>query len=176
MDLGRVCSGGEGYRTRRGWWARTLASLAPSSHHRDVDETSKSRMLRAWNEQSSELGSPPATEAELRAFESRYGPIPAEFRWFLHACGGGVVGSEWVDDVESLPASHDRFQEGKAIEHGWTMENVFIIGWDGGGSPMAIEHATGRVVVEHPGLDPWVLAPSFEVFLSQGLGLALVGL
>lgn len=105
----------------------------------------------------------PASEADLRAFERTFGTIPADYRWYLAECGGGVIGSEWVDDVEELKKSHLKFTHEE-----WTMEDVFVIGWDGGGNPMAIDRSTGRVLVEdHQFGGIHVLANSFADFVLR---------
>ena len=113
---------------------------------------------------------PPATESELSSFEALFGPIPSEFRWYLTACGGGVVGSEWVDGIAQLAESHLKFESESRLPGGWTMTNVFIIGWDGAGNPFGIDLATGAVLVEdHNFGGVHVIAPSFEAFLVTGL-------
>jgi hypothetical protein len=112
-----------------------------------MDEVMRRTVLKAWRSLPSELRSPPASEKELCEFESAFGRIPKEFRWFLSTCGGGPVGSEWVDGVKRLAESHRKFQRESGIS-GWTMKGVFVIGWDGSGNPFGIELATGRVVVE----------------------------
>ena len=111
-----------------------------------------------------------ATEDELTAFEALYGSIPLDFRWFLAECGGGPVGSEWVDSIAELPQSHSRFQKQSAEAGGWTMRDVFIIGWDGSGNPLGIHAPTGEVWVEdHNFGGVHRVAESFERFLSIGL-------
>ena len=107
--------------------------------------------------------SAPASPEELTAFEKEFGPIPDDYRWYLTSCGGGVIGSEWVDDVSKLKKTHAKF-----LKEGWTMKDVFAIGWDGGGNPMAIERATGKVLVEdHDFGGIHVLAGSFAEFVLQ---------
>ena len=85
---------------------------------------------------------------ELADFEARYCSIPADFRWFLAECGGGSVGSEWVDDITELPHSHDKFRREAAHPNGWTMCDVFVIGWDGAGNPFGIHTPTNELRVE----------------------------
>ncbi|MBC7967699.1 MAG: SMI1/KNR4 family protein, partial [Fuerstia sp.] len=94
-------------------------------------------------------------------FENVFGSIPTDYRWYLATCGGGVIGSEWVDDITQLKDSHLKFSS-----EGWTMNNVFVIGWDGGGNPMGIDRATGRILVEdHDFGGIHVLANSFADFV-----------
>jgi hypothetical protein len=102
-------------------------------------------------------------------FESKYGPIPPDFRWFLAECGGGVVGSEWVDGIEALGETHAKFASERGPD-GWSLSETFIIGWDGAGNPFGIHGPTGSVMVEdHNSGEVHALAPSFEVFLRRGL-------
>ena len=111
----------------------------------------------------------PATEEQLRAFEAAFGPIPEDYRWYLAHCGGGVIGSEWVDGIEELSASHRKFRQ-EVGPGGWTMRDVFVIGWDGGGNPFGIELHTGRLLVEdHDFGGVRAIAESFEGFLARGL-------
>ena len=110
----------------------------------------------------------PATEEELREFEARYGAIPSDYRWFLLTCGGGHFGAEEVDDIVRLAKSHAKFRREFGPPRGWTMRDVFIIGWDGAGNPFGI--ASGRVVVEdHNFGGIHELAPSLEEFMLRGV-------
>jgi hypothetical protein len=112
----------------------------------------------------------PATEEELREFEMTYGPIPEDYRWFLLTCGGGHFGAEEVDDIIRLTKSHAKFGREFGPPRGWTMQDVFIIGWDGAGNPFGIETATGRVVVEDHNLGGiHELASSLEEFMLRGV-------
>lgn len=110
-----------------------------------------------------------ATEEQLRDFEAEFGPIPADYRWFLLACGGGHFGSEEVDDAVELVNSHTKFRREFGSPRGWTMRNVFIIGWDGFGNPFGIE-ATGRIVLEdHNFGGIHELARTLEDFMLKGI-------
>ena len=71
-----------------------------------MTEGTQAAILDAWNRLPSECRSRLATPAELVTLESVLGRIPADYGWFLTCCGGGPVGSEWVDGIESLPAIH----------------------------------------------------------------------
>jgi hypothetical protein len=113
-----------------------------------------------------------ATEEQLRGFEEELGQVPRDMRWFLKACGGGVVGSEWVDDIVRLIATHRKFHL-ECGQGGWTMRNVFVIGWDGAGNPFGIELTTGQVLVEdHNFGGVHEMARSFQSFLTHGFDLA----
>jgi hypothetical protein len=112
----------------------------------------------------------PATEQELREFEASYGQIPEDYRWFLLTCGGGNFGSGAVDDIIELSKSHAKFRREFGPPRGWTMRDVFIIGWDGSANPFGIETTTGRVIVEdHNFGGIHELAPSLEEFMLRGV-------
>lgn len=135
-----------------------------------MDTAFRQRVLAAWSQQIEDTRHPPATDEQIGQFEREFGPIPADFRWFLQACGGGVVGSEWVDNIHQLIATHAKFRAESLPEDGWSMKEVFIIGWDGGGNPFGIDASTGKVLVEdHAFGGIHEMAPSFEQLLLQGI-------
>ena len=137
-----------------------------------MNERLQDSLVKAWRDLPAELRFAPATQDQLREFESIFGSIPLQFRWFLEVCGGGVVGSEWVDDVLRLAESHRKYRR-EFGPGGWTMVDVFIIGWDGAGNPMGINVKTGQVIVEdHNFGGIHQLASSFLDFLSDGLRMA----
>jgi hypothetical protein len=139
-----------------------------------MDERFRREVLAALQTRlaTDEINAPPATEDQLRAFEGEFGTIPADFRWFLAACGGGPVGSEWVDSIDELPDTHRKFRAEFGPPRGWTMADVFVIGWDGWGNPYGIHAPTGRVLVEdHDFGGVYEMAPSFAAFLAKGLSL-----
>jgi len=108
----------------------------------------------------SDCRSDPASLDSINAFEKEYGTIPEQYRWYLHECGGGVVGSEWVDDIENLKKSHRKFRE----EEG-DMIYSFIFGWDGGGNPLLIDRESGRVFTrDHDFGGTHAIAESFMSF------------
>jgi hypothetical protein len=110
-----------------------------------------------------------ATETQLRTFEHEFGPIPDDLRWFLSECGGGVCGSDWIDGIAELTATQRKFR-GESRPGGWTMSDVFVIGWDGAGNPFGIHSGTGEIVVEDYDFGGiHVLAPSLGEFLARGL-------
>jgi hypothetical protein len=111
-----------------------------------------------------------ASEEQLSEFEAIHGKIPEDFRWFLLTCGGGPIGRDFVDDLAELTKSHAKFRREFGPPRGWTMQGVFIIGWDGFGNPFGIETATGRLVVEdHNFGGIHELAPSLEEFMLRGV-------
>ena len=133
-----------------------------------ISAETKRRIQAHVDELPEGVRSGPATEEELCEFESRYGQIPEDYRWFLLNCGGGVVGSEWLDDIATLARTHDKFSSEIGPPRGWLIRGVFVIGWDGSGNPFGIEISTGRVVVEdHNFGGIHELAASFEQFLLR---------
>ncbi len=135
-----------------------------------MDTALRQRIVAAWSKRLESVRSPPATEEQLTTFERKFGPIPAEFRWFLEECGGGVVGSEWVDGIDELGETHAKFLAESDSERGWRMKGVFVIGWDAGGNPFGVHLESGRILVEdHDFGGIHELAPAFAVFLEHGL-------
>ena len=114
---------------------------------RNADEVRRQRIAAALAKLPASVRKPPATHEQLSRFEQEFGTIPPEFGWFLSTCGGGVVGPESLDGIDELPESHRKFRK-ESGPNGWSMQNVFIIGWDGAGNPIAIEKHSGRVLVE----------------------------
>lgn len=109
-----------------------------------------------------------ASEDELQEFEAAFGEIPADYRWLLSTCGGGVVGAERVDGIAELAKTHAKFRQEFGPSRGWTMRDVFIIGWDGGGNPFGIERGSGRILVEdHDFGGIHELAGSLEEFILR---------
>jgi hypothetical protein len=134
-----------------------------------MDDSVKARVLASWNQLPEGCRLRRAAEADLVAFESEWIPIPVDFRWFLAMCGGGVVGCEWIDNIDRLHKSHAKYRR-ESGPGGWTMRDFFIVGWDGAGNPYGIRLATGEVVVEdHNFGGVHVLASSFESFLLNGV-------
>ena len=107
--------------------------------------------------------SKPATMKEVESFESEFGRIPGEYRWYLLSCGGGVIGSEWVDDISELRDTHTRFSD-----EDWSLGDVFPIGKDGWGNPMVIDRSTGSILIEdHEFGGVHELASSFAEFVLK---------
>jgi hypothetical protein len=137
-----------------------------------MDAALQSSLAAAWSTLPEDVRSTPATEEQLREFETSFGSVPADFRWFLRKCGGGPVGSEWVDDIDELAEIHRKFIA-ESGPNGWKMVDVFVIGWDGGGNPFGIHRPSGKVLVEdHDFGGIHELAESFAAFLARGLGFA----
>jgi hypothetical protein len=135
-----------------------------------IDESKRQRIIGKFEELPPAIRTEPASESDLRVFENQFGPIRADYRWFLLNCGGGAVGAEWLDGIEELSQTHQKFQSESETENGWTMEDVFVIGWDGAGNPFGIEESTGRILIEdHNFGGIHEMAQSLEEFLSDCL-------
>ena len=81
-----------------------------------------------------------------------------------------MIGSEWVDSIGELTQTHRKFSVESGLEKGWTMDGVFVIGWDGAGNPFGIELETGKLIVEdHNFGGVQEMSSSFEEFLERGL-------
>jgi hypothetical protein len=129
----------------------------------------KQQIVAAYNDLPASCRYAPASQQQLVSFECEFGSIPDDYRWFLTTCGGGVCGAEWLDGIEQLPKSHRKFGA-----DGWTMKNVFVIGWDGAGNPMGIHRATGKVLTEdHNFGGIHKIAESFLEFLVHGYDVDL---
>ena len=113
-----------------------------------MDATLKQQIADAFNALPDGCRYPAASEDELAAFEADFASIPEDFRWFLATCGGGTVGSDWVDDINRLRDSHRKFDAESSADGGWTMRDVFVIGWDGSGNPFGVHAPTGKLIVE----------------------------
>lgn len=151
-------------------WPGVGAFCVSLLDHAMLSPDAKQRIQKHIAAMPESLRREPATEEELREFEAVYGQIPEEYRWFLLTCGGGHFGAEEVDDIVRLARGHAKFRREFGPPRGWTMRNVFIIGWDGAGNPFGIETTTGRVIVEdHNFGGIHELAPSLEQFMLKGL-------
>ena len=111
----------------------------------------KSKIVDLWKIRPDGIRCSPASEADLQNFETEHYKIPDDYRWFLAKCGSGVVGSEWLDGIDDLFSSHAKFQKESSLPEGWKTPDLFLIGWDGLGSPIGVL-PDGFVVVEHPNI------------------------
>ena len=110
---------------------------------RKMTEEQRDQVVKAHCDLPSGCRREPATEEQIRDFESSFGPIPEDYRWYLITCGGGVIGSEWVDGIEELPTTHRKVRDG-----GYTISNFFPIGWDGSGNPFGFDTVAGVILCE----------------------------
>lgn len=89
----------------------------------------------------------PASPEDLAVFESEFGTIPPDYRWYLAECGGGVIGSEWIDSIDELPTTHRKVREGQGRGF-YRIVRFFPLGWDGFGNAYGYELETGHIVME----------------------------
>lgn len=89
----------------------------------------------------------PALPEELAAFEEEFGPIPVDYRWYLAECGGGVIGSEWIDNIEELPTTHRKVRDGQKRGF-YRISHFFPMGWDGFGNAYGYDLDTNHIVME----------------------------
>ena len=134
-----------------------------------MDRNTQLAIARAFERYPRGMRYRKATEDDLRSFEAQFGAIPKILRWFLVECGGGVVGSEWVDGIDELVETHNRFSEERAEGFWDLLDQVFVIGRDGGGNYFGIQRATGSIVVQdHDFGGIHTMAQSFDAFLAAG--------
>ena len=134
-----------------------------------MDTELKQRLLTVWQTLPAGMRSDTATVSEVADFESRFGAIPTDLKWFLLVLGGGAVGTEWLDDIRQLAESHTKVA---AEQEYWKLLDCFVVGWDGAGNPMALSRSTGELVVaDHNTGQRHQLAPSLQAFLVAGLFL-----
>lgn len=82
----------------------------------------------------------------MKRFESRYAPIPAEYRWLLLNFGGCYLAEPWIFTLKELEEDYPTFQDAfvdymSECEHG----PVFPIGGLGDGSIVFLDLESGRV-------------------------------
>jgi len=136
-----------------------------------ITEKNKKAIEKIWYSRKGDLSNTVANDIEIEGFINRYGEIPEDYLWFIKTCGGGVVGSEWIDGITDLHSTHDKFNKECNIPNGYTIGDSFVIGWDGAGNPIAI-HPDGKVISQwHDSGDIVVLSESFEKWLQVGLGV-----
>ena len=135
-----------------------------------VTPSQQQKIKVAHNELPEDCRSSPAAPDELAAFEQKFGPIPQDYRWYLANCGGGVIGSEWIDSIEDLPATHRKVREAQRRGF-YRVAHFFPLGWDGGGNPYGYDLDTGRIVTEDHdfGGIHEVAADFYDLVCSKGL-------
>ena len=108
-----------------------------------------------------------ASAEELDDFESDFGAIPSDYRWYLAECGGGVIGCEWIDGIEELTSTHRKVQEGQRRGF-YRIPRFFPLGWDGAGNPSGYNQETGHIVTEdHDSGGIYDLASDFYSLLCK---------
>lgn len=105
----------------------------------------------------------PISAEEVDSLLNHHGVRDSTYRDWLIQTGGGPVGPDWFDTIGELPVSQRKLRE-----DGWTLAG-FVIGWDGGGNPIAIQ-ADGRLLVEdHAFGGTHVYAESFRSHLEANV-------
>lgn len=95
---------------------------------------------------------------EIERFEVAFGAMPDDYRRFLLESGG-------AGDLRPLWRTQDKYLKEFGPPLGWSMENVFVIGWTAEGEPIAIHRKSGKVIVERRSHDIEVLAETVGEYL-----------
>ena len=109
-------------------------------------EKNRSKIQTAYKVSPFTKGTCPEPEDAVKRFESRYTPIPAEYRWLLLNFGGCYLAEPWIFTLKELEEAYPIFQEAyedymSEYDHGPT----FPIGGLGDGSIVFIDLESGRV-------------------------------
>ena len=130
----------------------------------------KEQIKKAHFELPEDCRSGPASAEQLVEFERDYGAIPPDYRWYLAECGGGIIGSEWIDDIDELAYTHRKVREGQRRGF-YRIPHFFPLGWDGAGNPYGYDLESGGIVTEdHNFGGIHKLAASFyQLLCTQGL-------
>ena len=109
-------------------------------------EKNRSKIQTAYKVSPFTTGTCPEPEDAVKRFESRYTPIPAEYRWLLLNFGGCYLAEPWIFTLKELEEAYPIFQEAyedymSEYDHGPT----FPIGGLGDGSIVFIDLESGRV-------------------------------
>ena len=112
----------------------------------DALEKNRSKIQTAYKVSPFTKGTCPEPEDAVKRFESRYTPIPAEYRWLLLNFGGCYLAEPWIFTLKELEEAYPIFQEAyedymSEYDHGPT----FPIGGLGDGSIVFIDLESGRV-------------------------------
>ena len=112
-------------------------------------EKYRSKIQTAYKASPFTKGIFPEPEDAVKRFESRYAPIPAEYRWLLLNFGGCYLAEPWIFTLKELEEAYPTFQDAfgdymSECEHG----PVFPIGGLGDGSIvfLDLESAESRVI------------------------------
>lgn len=109
-------------------------------------EESRDKIRAAYEASPLTKGVRPEPEDAVKRFESRYAPIPAEYRWLLLNFGGCCLAEPWIFTLKELEETYPDFQASYAeymgeCEHG----PAFPIGGLGDGSIVFLDLESGRV-------------------------------
>ena len=89
----------------------------------------------------------PASPEQLAAFETEFGPIPTDYRWYLAECGGGVIGSERIDGIKELASTHRKVRQAQTRGF-YPIPRFFPLGWDGFGNVYGYNLETGHIIMQ----------------------------
>jgi hypothetical protein len=128
----------------------------------------------------------PESEASILAFEAKFEPIPADYRYLLKEFGGCHFIDPWVFTLEELTREYPAFIANYANESEINISNVFPIGGLGDGSIVCIIKDTGEIaILPHDSYvetteDLEIIADNFKDFIidlaEQGIELMNRGL
>ena len=74
-------------------------------------EKNRSKIQTAYKVSPFTKGTCPEPEDAVKRFESRYTPIPAEYRWLLLNFGGCYLAEPWIFTLKELEKAYPIFQE-----------------------------------------------------------------
>jgi len=116
-------------------------------------EKNRSKIQTAYKVSPFTKGTCPEPEDAVKRFESRYTPIPAEYRWLLLNFGGCYLAEPWIFTLKELEEAYPIFQEAyedymSEYDHG----SAFPIGGLGDGSYLSTWRAaeSGAITVTMP--------------------------
>lgn len=102
--------------------------------------------MAAYESSNFTKGLCPEPEETLNQFETRYAPIPAEYRWLLLNFGGCYLVEPWISTLKELEETYLSFQEYyeeymSECDHG----PAFPIGGMGDGSIVFLDLENGKI-------------------------------
>ena len=74
-------------------------------------EKYRSKIQTAYKASPFTKGTCPEPEDAVKRFESRYTPIPAEYRWLLLNFGGCYLAEPWIFTLKELEEAYPTFQD-----------------------------------------------------------------
>ena len=132
-------------------------------------EKYRSKIQTAYKASPFTKGIFPEPEDAVKRFESRYAPIPAEYRWLLLNFGGCYLAEPWIFTLKELEEAYPTFQDAfvdymSECEHG----PVFPIGGLGDGSIVFLDLALFSVYLAGGLLGSYKGAVSMVVYVMMG--------
>ena len=106
----------------------------------------RDKIKAAYEASAFTKGTRPEPEDAVKRFESRYTPIPAEYRWLLLNFGGCYLAEPWIFTLKELEEAYPIFQEAyEDYMSEYDHDPAFPIGGLGDGSIVFIDLESGRV-------------------------------